>query len=118
VGGGRALLLGDMPLESCIRNDKSGVACVVRAFFLDDDYDVLISLDSTDLDMCPEVERAVLYEVEQDHLCLFDSALTGQEARDEWLRFSILAGAYQVTTHALEPTDRISLLIHRFNLHP
>ncbi|MGH9693893.1 MAG: Imm21 family immunity protein, partial [Bryobacteraceae bacterium] len=117
IGNKHGLILGDMPLATCVSTDMKGLPCIVRAVYLDDDDNVLDALRNTDLINCPEIEQSIFYMNEHSSLCLFDAALTGYEANSERLRFSIFPGTYQVTTHALEPSDRVSLVVHGFRVH-
>jgi hypothetical protein len=116
VGGRYSLVLGDMPLSTCIEKDKTGVLCIVRAIFLDRDDDVYTALRGAGSSEGTELDDSVPYEIKNGAVYLFDAALTGHEAKEENLQLLLAPGRYRVTTHVLEQ-ERVSLVIHKFNRH-
>jgi hypothetical protein len=111
VGSRYGLVLGDMPLSTCIEKDKTGVLCIVRAVFLDCDDDVYIALHGAGLSEGTQLDDSVLYEIKGGAVYLFDAALTGHEAKTENLQLFLAPGRYRVTAHAIEQTERVSLVI-------
>jgi hypothetical protein len=108
---GAALILGDMPLETGVWRNISNQPVIVRVFHIDANADVPNILASIADDDRPLEASKVSFGSRT--LVVFDSALSGREAKTESIRFDIVPGKYRVTTH-LAKLARAELLLHRF----
>jgi hypothetical protein len=111
---GRALILGDMPLETTSWISVKKGAVIVRAFFMDPNVDVSRLLaETSDLDFSDPIE-VLTFDVKFGHMMIYDSAVAGLSVGDACLRFDVPIGKHQVLTKIFAPNSRTSLLMHWF----
>ena len=114
VGPRKALVLGDMPLQTMVWRPEHGIPSLVRVFYADPDADVLAILGSgPDLDFSDPIET-IDFKVELESFLIFDSARCGSEVGNRHLDLDLPRGHYSILTKQFEPDDRTSVLVHKF----
>jgi hypothetical protein len=115
VPGGFGIVLGGEPLPTAWWAPITGASgAVVRWEYADDDEAVAEVLEGTFSTV--EVEEQLEFRVTSP-LQLFDSAWPGNEA-PKCLTIELPLGRYHVTSEWVRPSDRTSLLLHRFEMIP
>ena len=114
LNGRRAIILGDMPLETMIWHVSDDLPRIVRVYYADPDVDVTKRLELTqDLDFSNPVELTEI-DVKSGPLIVFDSACAGKDVGNACLSFNLSPGVYSILTKQFEPDDRTSVLVHKF----
>ncbi len=118
VGPGRALILGDDPMQTAFVS-KPGGGVLVRWMHADDEEDLRRAVD-----VIPEsIWKPTLHEVEvaQEGILVFDSAWPGDDlpppeggrAGFLWIHIELPPGTYLVDTADYEPDSSTRLILHR-----
>lgn len=110
----RALILGDMPLETTVWCPSSGFPLILRLFYIDDGVDLLQLLKAHgSLDFTNPIE-SIDCEFESGQMVIFDSAVPGHLEGHARLTFDVRPGSYRILTKVFAPDSRTSVLIHKF----
>lgn len=114
VGGGSALILGDMPLETSIWERDDGNVLIVRLFYVDSEESVLKALREID-DRCFEnPDESISFEIGSGKMVIFDSAISWIEEEKKTLEFEVSPAKYLILSKIYNPDSRTSLLLHEF----
>jgi hypothetical protein len=115
VGAGHALILGDMPIQTMIRQSSDSVLEIVRIYYADPGDDVIAIIDkSPALDFSDPVETTT-FDVGSGRLVIFDSAFSGDDSGRGGLSLVFPPSSYVVATKQFNLNDRTSTLIHKFS---
>ena len=117
VGGGTGLLLGEEPFAtSWWSSDQIARSFLVRWVAAENEEQVRAELNSLPSES-PWQSADVNFEIYNGQLTLFDSACLGS-AIDAFLTIEIPRGSYAVETLHYDPSDKLSLILHRFIPRP
>jgi hypothetical protein len=114
VGGGSALLLGDMPLQTFVWKDLDEVI-IARFIYAEAETelsDIMPTLDRRCFDN--PVETLLYTNVDRD-MVIFDSAYEGSSDEMKKLTFQLTPGNYRILTCPVEPDKSTSLVLRRFD---
>jgi Immunity protein 21 len=111
---GKALILGDMPLETTVWRPQSALPLIIRAFYMEPGVNLQKLLTAhSNLDFADPIE-SIDCEVESGHMVIFDSAVPWLQEGGPSLSLEIPSGNYQILTKVFELDSQTSVLIHKF----
>jgi hypothetical protein len=114
IGGGEALILGDIPMETTVFASPCTAPLIVRVVYKDPDADVLAILTRFGrLDSMFAVER-MSFRVAAEKMSIFDSADLQKDSCDASLALVLEKANYEVRTFAFEPDERTAVVVHEF----
>jgi hypothetical protein len=111
---GRALVLGDMPLETSVWKDATDSPFIVRLFYIDPGTDVPQVLRRIGDLLFVDLEEAINFEIASGQMVIFDSAYPGGDQAKKDLFFECAPGKYRILTKMINPDSRTSMLLHKF----
>lgn len=117
VGGGSALVLGDLPLATAIFGKTHSELYVVRAVYMDPGTEIMLFADYFDERFFRAPVEVLSFEIRSDALAMFDSALPGSDQSKKVLTFSLSPGRYEIKTALVDPNEQTSLVVHRVCLN-
>jgi len=110
--GGRALILGDMPLETSVWSGQN--TTIIRLFYADARTDFGDLVEKIGNEVFQNPIESTRYQIASGRMVIFDSALDGRDHGRNLLTFDIESGPYEILTATAKPDNRTSLLLHRF----
>jgi hypothetical protein len=113
--GMNGLVLGDMPLETTICRLTPKSFLVVRAFYAESDFNPMLLLENEEISNFADPMEVLSFDIRLGNMIMFDAARRASE-NPQKLEYDAVPGRYNILTKLIEPDDRTSLLIHRFNL--
>lgn len=113
IDGGSGLVLGDMPLATSFWINSAGYLHLVRAFYMDLDEDVPSLLSQFDENVEKELV-SVDFDISDDSVMIFDSALYGKNILSENLQLSTTPGKFRILTYEFKPNLSAFFLLHKF----
>jgi hypothetical protein len=111
---GRALVLGDMPLETSVWKDATDSLFIVRLFYIDPGTDVPKVLRGIGHLLFVEPEESINFDIASGQMMIFDSAYSGRDQAKKDLFFECAPGKYRILTKVINPDSRTSMLLHKF----
>ncbi|MBS7700269.1 MULTISPECIES: Imm21 family immunity protein [unclassified Chelatococcus] len=114
VDTGKALVLGDEPLETAICKLASQEIVIIRMYYCENnvDYSCLIEFISR-MDFSSPLEKFE-YSHPGGKLLIFDSAYAGASSDLKFIDFWLGAGRFNIGTQVAQPDEETKALVHKF----
>ncbi len=114
VASSQALVLGDEPCQTTIYESEDLGVLVVRWQWAESESSVQSIVEQLTNEDFKDPEEEIEYKVDDNSLLLFDSVLSGNEAKG--LCVTLSGSSYLVSTICHTPNDETSLILHKFML--